>query len=340
MMMNQLCYYPTTVAIIDDSESFLAMIDKKLSKNQSRRLYSNPILALQEINAASESGRQLENVLKNVPVEEVEEMDVKLNADAVIDIDFNKSCLEAYNSERFAHISTVLVDYSMPEMDGIEFCRQIKDKMIEKVMITAIADYKLAVQAFNEKIIDGFILKNAPHLFEDINSSIVVAQNTHFKNIYGIDGILGCLFRNQLPCDNENYCKFLETLSAQINFIEYYTLDKVGSIIFLDEAAEQTYLMVKSNNDLNDLYAIAKDNGASKDILIALRDKKAAPVLVSENDYAASVHDWKMYPLQAIPSKTDYFYSLISGDDAGILSRGKVTSFQEYKVRNAKYFAK
>jgi len=339
-MMNQLCYYPTTVAIIDDSESFLAMIDKKMGKNQPRRLYSNPSLALQEINAAAKSGRQLENVLKNVPVEKVEEMDVKLNADVIIDIDFNKLCLEAYNAERFGQVSTVLVDYSMPDMDGIEFCRNLKDKMIEKIMITAVADYKLAAQAFNEKIIDGFILKDAPHLFEDINSSITVAQDNYFKNIYGVDGILGCLFRNQLPCDNRNYSKFLESISAQINFIEYYTLDKAGSILFLNEAAEQTYLMVKSNNDLDDLYAIAKDNGASKAILGALRDKKAAPVLISENDYAASVNDWKMYPLQVIPSKEGYFYSLISGNSIDMLDLKRTVSFQQYKAQNAQYFAK
>ena len=44
-------------------------------------------------------------------------------------------------------ISTVIVDYDMPSQNGIDFCRQLSDLPIKKVMLTGRADYKLAVDS-------------------------------------------------------------------------------------------------------------------------------------------------------------------------------------------------
>lgn len=339
MIPNYLCYYPTTVAIVDDSKAFLAMVDKMLSRKQLRQIYSHPKLALQQINATVKYGRQLENILKNLSIDEINELETKSKTNTLIDIDFKQLYQEAYNIKRFSQISVVLIDYSMPKMSGIEFCRNLKDKTIKKIMITALADYRLAIQAFNEKVIDGFILKNTPNLFAEINLSIAAAQNSYFKNIYGVDGILGFIFRNQLPFDDRNYQEFLALISKKINFVEYYVLDKAGSTLFLSESAKPTWLIIKTDDDLKELYTIAKDNNATQDILMALRNKRAAPVLISDEDYRISAADWKMYPLKAIPSKEGYFYSLITKKAMG-LSLKKVVSFKQYMAKNAQRLSK
>ena len=56
---------------------------------------------------------------------------------------------QIYNSERFAQISVVITDYAMPEMDGVDFLRQIKHSEIKRILLTGVADEKIAVKAFN-----------------------------------------------------------------------------------------------------------------------------------------------------------------------------------------------
>ena len=336
LMQNYLCYYPTTIAVVDDSRSFLAMLSKMVPRQQLCRMYSNPHIALQRINSVSKYGRQLEDILKNLPIDDIDGLETKSKVNVLIDIDFQRLYQEIYDAKRFSRISVVLVDYSMPGMNGIEFCRNLKDKTIKKIMITSLADYRLAVQAFNEKVIDSFILKNTPNLFAEINSSIKAAQNDYFKDIYGIGGILGFVFRSQLPFDDCDYREFLTLISKKIDFVEYYVLDKAGSILFLNEQAKPTWLIVKTNDDLKELYTIARDNNASKSILGALRNKQAAPILMSKEDHAISVSNWTMHPLEAVPSKEGYFYSLITKEIIGSLDHKKIVSFRKYISKKVK----
>ena len=58
-------------------------------------------------------------------------------------------------------ISAVLVDNEMPGMSGLEFCDRIRDRKIRRGLLTAMADDKKAVAAFNKGQIHRYIAKQA-----------------------------------------------------------------------------------------------------------------------------------------------------------------------------------
>lgn len=332
-----LCYYPTNVAIIDDSKSFLAMVNKELDPKQPRRLYADPITALREINAAEQSGEQLKHILKNLSGDTLDELKPDYETNALVHVDLKNLYNEVYNAQRFDRISVVLVDYKMAEMNGVEFFRNLKDKAITRIMITAISDYKLAVQAFNEGLIDKFILKDTPNLFREINKSIAKAEKDYFKHIYGIDGIIGFIFRGQLQFGTREYYHLIEQISNTINPVEYYLLDKSGSVLFLNEQAEPTWLIVRTAKELEELTAIAKDHQAPANILAALRNAQEMPILLCEDDYRLTIKDWRMYPIKALSPQVGY-YALIINQKFSALDQDKITSFKKYHTkRNLKF---
>ncbi len=89
------------------------------------------------------------------------------------------------NGPRNPKVSVVVVDYAMPEMDGLEFCRRVSkvNPYIRKVMLTGKADEKLAVEAFNKGDIHYFLRKDSPDLAREINRALDKAQRDYLLEV-------------------------------------------------------------------------------------------------------------------------------------------------------------
>ena len=148
-------FHPTTVCFVDDNESFLNSLDLELPTDWAYRTFVDPVEALAFLNETP----------PRVPLAER-----CFSADegnhSVIHVDLNLIEQEINYCERFRRISVVIVDYSMPSINGLDFCAQLIDPHIRKVMLTGVADEKIAVQAFNAGLIHRFIPKNHPHALE------------------------------------------------------------------------------------------------------------------------------------------------------------------------------
>ena len=69
-------------------------------------------------------------------------------------------------------------------MNGLEFCRNIQNLPIRKIMLTGRADTKLAVEAFNQKIIDKFLLKDVAEEIENtIYDALIEEQKVYFEKL-------------------------------------------------------------------------------------------------------------------------------------------------------------
>jgi len=339
MPTDLICYYPTNIAVIDDSESFLAMLNKELDLKQPRRLYNDPIKALNEINTVKKTGDQLNYILKKISIDDMDELQLDYNVNPLVQVNINNIYKEISNIERFNNVSVLLVDYRMKQMNGLEFCQNISDKNIIKIMVTEISDYKLAIKAFNEGIINKFILKNTPEFFKEINMSINKGKEAYFNNIYGLNSVLRMVFRYQKLLGNENYSEFTKKINDIIAPVEYYLLDKFGSTLFLSEKGDTTWFIVRTKNELEELYAVAKDNGASVSILNALKNKQGMPILLQEKDYKESVKNWYIYPIKPLLNQEAY-YSLIINYKLSLLDSLNIASFEHYIEKHANRFYK
>jgi len=164
-------YHPTKVVFVDDNQSFLDAIALELYEQENILLFTNPESAMQLCKNNNE------NILQLTTIEE-ENNNLDLDSNSITTT-FNMVNM-IYEPSRFNNVSVLVVDYLMPTINGIEFCKQLSDKPMYKILLTAEADSDIAINAFNEGIIDKFILKTHANLFEQLKIYINELTNKYF----------------------------------------------------------------------------------------------------------------------------------------------------------------
>src|SRR5690606_33452954 len=152
-----LFYYPTQTILVDDDPDFLDAVSLLLHSSTSYRLFQSAKQALTHVNGSNqhvEMIRRCYSSYKTGP----------FDSDTLNHVDINEIYKEVYNSERFLPPTVVVVDYSMLEMNGLEFCIALSNPYVKKILLTGQADTDLAVQAFNDRLIDQYISKKDQNL--------------------------------------------------------------------------------------------------------------------------------------------------------------------------------
>ncbi|OGT97480.1 MAG: hypothetical protein A2298_05650, partial [Gammaproteobacteria bacterium RIFOXYB2_FULL_38_6] len=192
-----------------------------------------------------------------------------------------------YNPRRFKTISVLVVDRSMPRIDGLDFCRTFQTSSAQKLLMTATPMQKEAIQAFNEGVIHHFIEKNELSFFDDLNEAIHCLQQDYFNSL--TQSAMDHLNTRPHRCFKD--AKFIELFYALIEkqaFVEYYLIDYSGSYLLFTKEGEPALLAVKSEEDMQNDYQLAEDNGAAKTVIQALKTREKLLFLFSPKDYARS----------------------------------------------------
>ena len=119
------CYFPSTTLFLDDSRDFLLNFVLQLDEGVAYRIFDAPQRALDYIH---NKNCELE-LLRNHNLH-----DHTAASPAAQQIDLAAIHAEVYNPHRFSEVSVVVVDYAMPGMNGLEFCRLIKNNNIKFII--------------------------------------------------------------------------------------------------------------------------------------------------------------------------------------------------------------
>lgn len=152
-------FHPTTVVFVDDNEGFLRSLDLELPTTWAYRLFAEPDTAMAYLNQPPALSPLVDRCFKHHQDE---------HGRRSMTLDLSMIEQEINHLDRFARNSVVMIDYSMPLLNGLEFCSELTDPYLQKAMLTGVADEKVAVQAFNAKLINRFIPKNTSHSISDI----------------------------------------------------------------------------------------------------------------------------------------------------------------------------
>jgi CheY-like chemotaxis protein len=306
-------YSPTEVIMIDDERLLLDPWKIKLRPlSINLKTFDNPFKALQHIK---------ESTLKH---------DNSLN--------LNTAHHAIYSSNRFKQISTIIVDYDMPGMNGLEVCRQITLPHVQKIMLTGAATHELAVSAFNEGIIHQFIQKDAPDAFTKLEASIAKAQE-HYFELKSHD------FINQLYVEhpetevlkNPVFVEFFENLVQEKQVSEYYLLDTMGSFLFLSTTGKASALFVFNEEMLEAQEDMILISDRNTDLAQEVYSKKQAvcfyPFKTLEKYDPAN---WKHYlqSLTQLEDNTAVFTAFVP--DLTNLDQSKIVSFKGYLLKAEK----
>ena len=262
-----------------------------------------------------------------------------VSSDHVVN-DFNVRLVheEIYNPRRFQEMTVAVVDYSMPVMDGLAFCQQIKSNNLKKIMLTGEADEALAVKAFNESTIDQFIVKDTPDLMKVLLNRIREMQRAYFSEISDIllNQINITPRKSFLWLDDPIFAAFFHQLCKKNQILEYYLMDDLGSFLMLDDQGKPHWLAVANDDMMETYHEFAEGDKAPESMVLALKNKQIIPYFYSEEDFQVRPQKWQPYLHSAsvLEGKERYYYAFIENSSTYALQSKKVLSYKQFLNNN------
>lgn len=308
------CFFPSTALFLDDSRDFLLNFVLQLDESVAYRTFNNPQGALDYIHH--------KNCELDVLKQDVCEVSVSRLYSAIHS--------EVYNPNRFSEVSVVVVDYAMPGMNGLEFCRRIENNNIKKILLTGQADEKLAIEAFNEGLIHRYIKKSDANAAELITKSIYELQLQYFQAMSNI--IVRMLSLPSPKClQDKNFAHFFRTFCQENGIVEYYLADDCGSFLMLDDDANTSFLIVKNQQELDDIYKHSLDHGIDKSKLDQIANGQVIPGLLKPSNHAPW-SDWAncFKPAQRVIGDEPYYYTYLKSNDLFEVRQSKILSYHRY----------
>lgn len=316
-----LFYYPTQVILVDDDPDFLDAVSLILPRDLNYRLFQSARQALTYINDAQQHAELIRRVYSSYKTG-------PFDSDTLSHIEINELYKEIYNAQRFSTPSVVVIDYSMPSMNGLEFCAGLTNPYVKRILLTGQADTDLAVQAFNAGLIDQFISKKDHDLEQKLKRTIATLQQHYFSKSFKL--ITDPVIANSQSrfINNPDFIDYFNALRTRHGFSEYYLIDEPYSgFVLLNSKAELAILLILPQSLLEEHIRQCSKLGAPRPLLEALRKGELVPLFnVSDNDEHIKeilAKDWMHYYAKAtkVGAQAPYFCSLIRQDGASRLLR-------------------
>ena len=183
-------YYPSTVVVIDDDRAFLDSFQFRYGSRLLCRTFDDAGAAIRHIERTTPATPRHSGCLE-ASFDAAIALGVPPSDQAVI---FHPSVIRnvVHDPDRFAEVSVAIVDYDMPGENGIEICRRLRDHPVRTVMLTGKADEKLATSAFNQGLIDRFVLKHDSATVDRLDELIAELQLDYFdRMLKDLNSIVG-----------------------------------------------------------------------------------------------------------------------------------------------------
>lgn len=308
-------YFPTQAVLVDDDPDFLEGISLMLNKNLSYKLFQSAGAALQYVNESHLQVNFIQRCYSSYKTGPLE-------SDSITHIDIGKLHHEVLNAFRFQTCSTVIVDYSMPEMNGLEFLMGLKNPFIRKVLLTGQADMELAVKAFNQQLIDQFIDKHDPRLKQKLNATIASFQDQYFRRSFKLitDPILAN--NSDAFLVNPEFQDFFDEVRRQLKCVEYYMLDVPHSgFLLVDADGNRQCLLIYTQASLDEHYRQLKQVGAPASLLNDVKSGTVIPIYDTQTTPLKADHpalanaDLFYYPAKKISSPGFTYYVSMTADE-------------------------
>ena len=297
-------YYPTRVMFLDDNRAFLDALELELSAHIRMLTFTDT----KDVLHALDNSHQPITSLSFKPLNNV---NTDTSTDCLVGFKMSNLLNFIYDGSRFNYTPVIVVDYQMPNINGIEFCQQLKSKDIFKIMLTAEADKDTAIKAFNDGIIDKFILKTSENLFQELLGAVDELTARHFREMsYPIINAY-----NGAPnlLNEELFKQLFNTVYLKANAVEYYMLDISGSFLFLDKSGNPTWLVVRHAIELKEQLDFLQGYDAPEEIISSIAKKEKMLILLAEEEYLKPIAEWFTYIFDSKKLDDNYCYSIIEG---------------------------
>jgi CheY-like chemotaxis protein len=302
-------YHPGTVVLVDDQPAYLRSMVTAVGYAADCMGFSEPLQALKFLNGLSSQHLPLGGH----------------HGEALME----PAVLAAYlaSDQRFKLVTTLVVDYSMPGITGLDFCRSVSLPYVRKIMLTGDADSDLAVAAFNEGLIDKFFKKSSDQVVLDLNVAVLKAQ----INYYAMQAQLFNESVNQkyLPSflSNQAVIDLLSGFIQNGECCEFYFLNYQGDILLINSAGKLQLLMVRDEKamkemaqDIEQIY-LDEPIDAFENLLQAFKKYQVIAEPLTAQQKNMSLDEWERYAHPANKIATaqgDIYYAVIDAASSNL----------------------
>jgi CheY-like chemotaxis protein len=325
-------YFPTTAVFVDDNPSFLRSLALELPEDLAYQMFESADAALAWINHPAEAPPLYQRCFSHFAQIGRNEA----GAQQLIHLDLSLIEREVSNAERFREISVVVVDYDMPGLDGLEFCRRIENPRIRKVLFTGVADEKVAVQAFNAGIIDRFIIKSQPDAVAEVRRAVSDLQRRYFEAIS--ETLRATLMLNPPPfLVDPAFERLFAELCARHNFVEYYLVAEPDGFLMLTDTGALHRLVVLGESAMDAQVASARRAGAPPRVIDDLTQRRVLGYFFEsvEEYFDAAEYEWDEYlvPAHRLEGREIWHWALIESPPVDIDFDEQAANYRAYLER-------
>ncbi len=316
------CNFPTRVLLIDDSSQALEKLERVMDDSHATYLpFSKPKEALSFVNALPPLSEQ---------------WSIGFDED-ILDADISEIYREVYNPERYKQVSTIIVDYDMPALNGLELCEQITSPHIQKILLTGAADEETAIQAFNRGLIQYFVRKQDPDALDLLDTYVIDSQQRYFKSLS--QGLIRQISQETSALGDPKFIELFQKIIKENNICEYYLIEGTGSFLMIDHDGHPSALftftdeLLAQNDEMID-ELIQEGNDSLPDGLLddLLNHRKALCFHYFDGLAFPEPNEWSNYAhdIHTLQGRTPYYWVYVP--QVKDLPVKKVTSFNKFKA--------
>jgi CheY-like chemotaxis protein len=242
---------PGAVAFLDDDPDYLEMLAEVMPRDWSVKLFTDPphcIGHLQQEPARWEADAWRQHDM----------IDRSRNGQPLISqiLDYWKGD----GTSRFDLTRVLVVDYSMPALNGLQVLDTLADWPGSRILLTGQADEQIAVKAFNQGLIDQFIPKQSVDITRRLTDAIkrLLELPTRGHNQIW----RATLTREQyaLLCA-PSIAPLLNALVARQRWIEHVVIGAPFGVLGLDAVGQASWIQLEHRDNLRDLAELAWSQG-------------------------------------------------------------------------------
>lgn len=302
-----LFFYPLTVALIDDDSLVLQSMTCLLKRHHPLKTFDSP----KEATEFFENYKPTLSDLKFLRgCSELENYDVSGH----LPVDLNLQACKALSENllRSSEIGVIIIDYNMPGMNGLEVCRKLKSFPLKKILLTGETNNQLAIDAFNEGVIDCFIRKDSLTLAEEINSNLRILINRYFAdNTKQLKNHLE--IEHALPISDPEFIRFFQAWCQQNDIKEYYIIDQNADFLLVDKNNQKSFFVIHTERTLKHFIDIHKDDEEVGSLIDLIAQRKRIPFFNNGNEsWNVRFSEWDSYLLtpQVLTGREKYYWAV------------------------------
>lgn len=257
---------PGTIVFLDDDPDYLEMLALVLPRNWHVRLLASPRHCIETLRA--------EPPAWEADAWQQQQMVDQWRAGSPLVPQI--LAYWAQTPERYALTRVCVVDFSMPEMDGLQVLSELADWPGARVLLTGQADEQVAVNAFNRGLIEQFIAKQMPdmsrHLVQVMQRLLATPHPRHAQT-----------WRATLRPEHNTVLRDLTVAHELSEFaarrwVEHVVIGDPFGVLGMDGAGYVSWLQLESRADLPALAEVAVQAGLDA---AAVRDIRAGRKLAN-----------------------------------------------------------